>query len=441
MNKEIEITEGHEARIDGNKVIIEPKENNDEKIRKSLVEYFRRFNPKDMWDEVFSIGDVLSYLERQKEHQNNSDAPNESSCEGTISSSDNGRNLDELAREYIDGVKQYHPTPSWDLMHTAVCYGYHLGEEVGSEGVDSVKPAEWSEEDEKMLNNCVSALKEGANGHAIVIDYGEHEIWLKSLPERFNLQPKQEWSKEEKERIRQNGRLDVCYNPEKYGLCHKTEWGEGEMEVLDSIINDYEMAAKSFCGHDGKIMFLKAIRDGEYDLLKQEWSEEDEPQKELAETYLAVFEKKFPILPTLKGKQLADYKNFLNKCQQILGLKYWGIRPLQAKLFEKLSLLWTAWGAEHLKGLGQADGDTDNEKQEWSEEDEKTFNSIFNDFKQDVIPDKEDQEWLKNRLKSLRPQPHWKPSEEQMKALFAASERNDKLGAILNNLYNGLKKL
>lgn len=35
----------------------------------------------------------------------------------------------------------------------------------------------------------------------------------------------------------------------------------------------------------------------------------------------------------------------------------------------------------------------------------------------------------------------WKPNEEQMGALFAASERNDKLGAILNSLYNDLQKL
>ena len=87
-----------------------------------------------------------------------------------------------------------------------------------------------------------------------------------------------------------------------------------------------------------------------------------EPNKQLAETYLAVFDKKFPTLPTLKGKQLADYKDFLNKCQQIFGLKEWGIRPMQAKLFEKLSLLWAAWGAEHLQGIGvNVDGEQDEE--------------------------------------------------------------------------------
>ena len=201
-----------------------------------------------------------------------------------------------------------------------------------------------------------------------------------------------------------------------------------------------------------------------YELVEQNpaCGEEVEPQKELAETYLTVFDKKFPILPTLKGKQLADYKNFLNKCQQILGLKYWGLRPLQAKLFEKLSLLWAAWGAEHLKGLGQTDGDTDNEKrewseedeslrlrtigaletcktgsptkcvdeqinwlkslkdrvqpkQEWSEEDEDILNTIINHFEIDLECTKNDDiiKWLK----SLRPQSQWKPSEEQMKAL------------------------
>ena len=36
---------------------------------------------------------------------------------------------------------------------------------------------------------------------------------------------------------------------------------------------------------------------------------------------------------------------------------------------------------------------------------------------------------------------HWKPSEEQMRAVFDASERNDKLGSVLSTLYNDLKKL
>ena len=38
-----------------------------EKIRKSLVEYFSKFNPADMWDNYFSISEILAFLEKQKE--------------------------------------------------------------------------------------------------------------------------------------------------------------------------------------------------------------------------------------------------------------------------------------------------------------------------------------------------------------------------------------
>ena len=92
---------------------------------------------------------------------------------------------------------------------------------------------------------------------------------------------------------------------------------------------------------------------------KEQLAEEDSSEKDLAECYLSKFDKKFPILPTLKGKRLADYKNFLNTCQQVFGLKEWGIHPTQAKLFAKLTLLWASWGAEHLQWIGAIDGDNE----------------------------------------------------------------------------------
>jgi hypothetical protein len=142
---------------------------------------------------------------------------------------------------------------------------------------------------------------------------------------------------------------------------------------------------------------------------------------------------------------------------------------------------------------------------EWSEEDEKMierlirhtqeeYNELCNDRygHQEIVSDlkkscRERMNWLENRLKFLCPQPkrelyeednviknvisylngeygfnthydedayrkglirqlkslqpHWKPSDEQMRAVFDASERNDKLGSILRNLYDDLKKL
>lgn len=73
MKKTIEIPEGYEARIEGNKVILEPKENEDEKIRKFLVELVSNDKYNDyggLYEERnVSYDDALAYLERQKEQE------------------------------------------------------------------------------------------------------------------------------------------------------------------------------------------------------------------------------------------------------------------------------------------------------------------------------------------------------------------------------------
>ena len=195
-------------------------------------------------------------------------------------------------------------------------------------------------------------------------------------------------------------------------------------------------------------LFYAGVK-AERDLNTLAWSEEDEPQKELAESYLAKFDKKFPILPTLKGKQLADYKNFLNKCQQIFRLKYWGVHPRQAKLFEKLSLLWAAWDAEHLQGLGQTYGDMDDEISMWSEEDEENMKKILDAIGSYYYLTTDDDilcNWLKSIKDRVQPQNTWKPSDEQMEILlqavayFGVSWVNKDYLA-LQSLYFDLKKL
>ena len=66
MNTEIEIPEGYEARIEGNKVIIGLKESKDERIRKEIIKYLTVTREKDL------VGHPerqrwIAYLERQKE--------------------------------------------------------------------------------------------------------------------------------------------------------------------------------------------------------------------------------------------------------------------------------------------------------------------------------------------------------------------------------------
>ena len=68
MEKTIEIPEGYKARIEGNKVILEPKESEDERIRKSLI---RGIESVCKEEEVFTGGftrkQIVSWLERQGE--------------------------------------------------------------------------------------------------------------------------------------------------------------------------------------------------------------------------------------------------------------------------------------------------------------------------------------------------------------------------------------
>lgn len=101
---------------------------------------------------------------------------------------------------------------------------------------------------------------------------------------------------------------------------------------------------------------------------------------------------------------------------------------------------------------------TNSEKpKEWGEEDEKRVKQLIYDtefikahyekkkeelggrFNNDLIRDCDEQiAWLK----SIRPRPHWKPSEEQMKELkMAVDEQFDVDGGPLWDLYNDLKKL
>ena len=89
---------------------------------------------------------------------------------------------------------------------------------------------------------------------------------------------------------------------------------------------------------------------------------------------------------------------------------------------------------------------------EWSEEDEN-YSSYISATLQCYYRLREDRNdtnrqenldkainWLYNKLKSLRPQKQWKPSKEQMEALWNVYEGGEKQSA-LASLYNDLKKL
>jgi len=81
-------------------------------------------------------------------------------------------------------------------------------------------------------------------------------------------------------------------------------------------------------------------------------------------------------------------------------------------------------------------------RQKWSEEDEKMLEQVV-DIIYDYCPDSVAKYKLKDWLMQLRPQPHWKPSDEQLKELnFARLGRTPNVvHEHLDSLYNDLLKL
>lgn len=167
------------------------------------------------------------------------------------------------------------------------------GYEARIEGNKVVLEPKESEEDELMLKRCIADL-----GYLTEYEpqykerYDAQIAWLKSLSERFNLQPKNEWGEEDEEML-EDIKFNFVYNKEK---------------MTDALI--------------------------------------------------------------------AQYNRFFDKIKSL--------KPQP--------------------------------RQEWSDEDEKMLRTIISDGSRGVELDSKQISWLK----SLRPQPHWKPSEEQLGTLLEA---------------------
>lgn len=243
--KEIKIPEGYEARIEGNKVILERKESEDERIRKSIVETIKQcpdtfLNPKNR-------DRMLAYLERQKEQRPVQDKE-EREYVRTLKSliTDFLRGKDEIDREYYqkiydwldgrhieqqpstaediavayqmglaEGRKEQKPEKDKDAIELTPKQDYsgltdferaiHRGflcagvenvpvdiiKDTAQDCLAQIKPAEWSEEDETCLEYalwCVMKTRHFVAKDACDLDACRSaEKWLKTLPERFNL--------------------------------------------------------------------------------------------------------------------------------------------------------------------------------------------------------------------------------------------------------------
>lgn len=83
-------------------------------------------------------------------------------------------------------------------------------------------------------------------------------------------------------------------------------------------------------------------------------------------------------------------------------------------------------------------------RREWSKEDKVMLDEIIDFFENGTVKFQHDLSLYASWLKSLRPQPHWKPSEEQIQCLHDAIEHYHTSGypaSKLNELYEQMSKI
>lgn len=266
-------------------LIPELAESNDEKIRKSLLEFldnvwhmgknadFDRFGKAD-------CADWISYIEKQKEQivikQNIIDSIRANTQpDWDFSTIPNLR--EEINRFFGKKFVLPHTEDTIITVSDVIRCAYHFYKF----GKQEQKPAEKLSKEE-----YVKKFKALCDAYEIKLPNREYDIYglCEDLHKLFgDIQKPAEWSEEEKERIRQNGRLDVCYDPEKYGLCHKIEWNEEDKVMLNNIIWGVHMKSiKPLDEMDDRSKyekyedFLKALPERFNLQPKQEWSEQDE---------------------------------------------------------------------------------------------------------------------------------------------------------------------
>ena len=166
MNKEIEIPEGYEARIEGNKVILEKKESEDEGIRKFIIDCIDELRKANAENADFNgcCSEAIAYLEEHKEPTWT--AEDESFVKHILPRI---LNPDKWTLDQISADKR---------QLTAFI------ERQKRKYAKEQKPAEWSEEDEKIAKSLAFYL-ETDKGYFSCNGFTKDEFinFLKSLSE------------------------------------------------------------------------------------------------------------------------------------------------------------------------------------------------------------------------------------------------------------------
>lgn len=158
---EHEIPEGYEARIKGNKVILEPKESEDEKIRKQLIsEVKEQINDMPALDCCSSddlkrltiLESWIAYLERQKEQKSAEwSEEDENRLNNLFWIIDDSKWNEASKQGFKNFLKSLRPRPHWKPSEEDFAELTRIK--------DSMPNNEWGNQAEGVLDELIDNLK------------------------------------------------------------------------------------------------------------------------------------------------------------------------------------------------------------------------------------------------------------------------------------------
>ena len=367
MEKTIEIPEGYKARIEGDKVILEKNESEDERIRKTLLRCC------DDWDKgqygtmaKKDVAKIRAYLEKQKGQKPAEWKPQPESLEALMYAIEgkwstipptsylsrrledlyeglvNTFNVDEkyLNRlsetEYTEKDKDaIKPTPKQDYsgltdLERAIHRGFLCAgvenvpvgiiKDAAQDCLAQIKPGEWSKEDSRMLCDIVGYITEAGSSSGITKQ--ERVDFLYGLPKRFNLQPTQEWSEEDKEKLERVD--DLLWRLDSYIGDDCSISDQAAEELREEIKNVLRPFLKSIRPQPntvsiknatkfGNLEYERGVKDGIQNEKNRHWKPSEEQMEQLRSA--AVLPEFGPMVTT--KKQFPDLESLYNDLKKL----------------------------------------------------------------------------------------------------------------------------
>ena len=427
-------------------------ESEDERIRKALIKVFTdKYKKGYEWKE-FGIPNrsVLDWLEKQKENPKSADSIS-SDCTSDEkyedrwhkvgdSLPDNGREV--LAKDKLGNILlARYDGEGWDVsVYDDEDYRCHNGISKWCE-----IPSEKQKEQKPVEQNSASGNSENPNNH---VGWKE-EYREEDLRTRFAFYT---YKDEDNALYLSNVFVDEAYRNSGFGtriLKAAEKVAESGATTICLKVKQNSPANAWYRKHGyGYLTF-----EGDYDWLgkKLEYLKPTKQQKEKKS------EQYSPLCNTIKDKireyianhfiadtvVKTDMRSIVKAMEEGVRLGKEEQKPAEIDEYEiiKKHITRDSLSSEVNKRLIECGWYFPNEKPaEWSEEDERILKGIIGLIDHDQhygVRNKEMIAWLKSR----RPQPHWKPTEEQMNTLrYAAGGNYVNLG-ILESLYNELKNL